>query len=199
MLTGRQAVKSEDGILMEIEKQDRTARDAKAGEFVSLLTAQQTRIYAYILSLVPNFSDADDILQDTTKIMWERFDDFKHGTDFLAWAKKIAYLLIMKYYRDTQKKYAAFYDEQLIAKLDADSHTLSASFKDYHVHLRHCLKKLKHKDRNLLQLRYYENQKVREMASRFGCSVQYIYRNISRIHQFLLACIQKQQMLKDLS
>ncbi|HRS72819.1 MAG TPA: hypothetical protein P5175_13345, partial [Anaerohalosphaeraceae bacterium] len=61
---------------MEIEKQDRTARDAKAGEFVSLLTAQQTRIYAYILSLVPNFSDADDILQDTTKIMWERFDDF---------------------------------------------------------------------------------------------------------------------------
>lgn len=184
---------------MDSGEQDKQTRDRKAGEFVCLLTSQQARIYAYILSLVPNFSDADDILQDTTKIMWERFEDFTPGTDFLAWAKKIAYFLIMKYYRDIQKKNTAFYDEQLLRKLDADSQALSVSFKDYHIHLRDCLKKLKQKDRKLLRLRYYENQKVREMASRFGCSIQYVYRNISRIHQFLLACIQKQQMLKDLT
>jgi RNA polymerase sigma-70 factor (ECF subfamily) len=182
---------------MNIENQDSKSRDQKVREFVSLLTFQQARIYAYILSLAPNFNDADDILQDTTKFMWERFDEFTLGTDFLAWAKKIAYFLVMEYYRNKKKVCAFYYDEQLIQKLDQNSQKLSDSSKDYHVHLKECLKKLKQQDRILLKLRYFENHKARELASRFGCSIQYIYRNISRIHQLLLACIQKQLILKD--
>jgi len=89
-------------------------REGKVGEFVTLLTAQQARIYAYILSLVPNFNDADDLLQDTTKLMWEKFDDFVLGTDFLAWGKKIAYYQIMDYYRNKRKYDTFCYDENLI-------------------------------------------------------------------------------------
>jgi RNA polymerase sigma-70 factor (ECF subfamily) len=54
-------------------------------EFIRLLTANQSRIYAYIVSLVPNFNDADDIMQETTTMMWERKEDFESGTDFVAW------------------------------------------------------------------------------------------------------------------
>lgn len=182
---------------MNNRNQDTTSRDQKVKEFVSLLTSQQARIYAYILSLAPNFNDADDILQDTTKFMWERFDEFALGTDFLAWAKKIAYFLIMEYYRNKKKVFASCFDEQLIQKLDQNSRQLSGSSKDYQAYLKECLKKLKQQDRALLKLRYYGNHKVKELASRFGCSVQYVYRNISRIHQLLLACIQKQLILKD--
>ena len=172
-------------------------RDQKVGEFVTLLTAQQARIYAYILSLAPNFNDADDILQDTTKLMWEKFDEFALGTDFLAWAKKIAYYQVMDYYRNRKKINTFCYDANLIGKLDQNSQVLSDSSRDYQAYLNQCLKKLKQQDRTLLKLRYYENHKARELASRFSCSVQYIYRNISRIHQLLLACIQKQVILKD--
>jgi RNA polymerase sigma-70 factor (ECF subfamily) len=182
---------------MTTENQDIKIREQKAGEFVSLLTSQQARIYSYILSLAPNFNDADDILQDTTKFMWERFDEFTLGTDFLAWAKKIAYFLIMDYYRTKKKAYVTFYDEQLIQKLDQNAQQISDSSRDYQVHLKDCLKKLKQPDRKLLQLRYFENHKAGELASRFGCSIQYVYRNISRIHQLLYACIQKQLILKD--
>ncbi len=182
---------------MNNENQDNISRDQKVRDFVSLLTSQQARIYAYILSFAPNFNDADDILQDTTKFMWERFDEFTLGTDFLAWAKKIAYFLIMEYYRNKKKVYASCFDEELIQKLDQNSQKLSDSFKDYPAYLKECLKKLKQQDRTLLNLRYFENHKVKELASRFGCSIQYVYRNISRIHQLLLACIQKQLILKD--
>ena len=182
---------------MNNKNQDTASRDQKVREFVSLLTSQQARIYSYILSLAPNFNDADDILQDTTKFMWERFDEFILGTDFLAWAKKIAYFLIMEHFRNKKKVHASCFDEQLITKLDQNYQKLSDSSKDYQAHLKECLKKLKQQDRNLLKLRYYENHKVKELASRFGCSIQYVYRNISRIHQLLLACIQKQLILKD--
>lgn len=172
-------------------------RDQKVREFVSLLTSQQARIYSYILSLVPNFNDADDILQDTTNLMWEKFDEFTLGTDFLAWARRIAYYLVLEHYRSKKRENAFYYDEQLIRKLDQSSDKLSDSSKDYLTHLKGCVGKLKQQDRKLLKLRYFENCKAKEMACRYGCSIQYIYRNISRIHQLLLACIQKQTTLKD--
>ena len=182
---------------MNTGNQDSGSRDKRVKDFVFLLTSQQARIYAYILSLVPNFNDADDILQDTTKFMWERFDEFTLGTDFLAWAKKIAYFLVMEYYRNKKKVYTLCYDEQLIQKLDQNFQKLSDFSRDYQAHLKECLKKLKHQDRKLLKLRYFENHKAKELASRFGCSIQYIYRSISRVHQLLLACIQKRLILKD--
>jgi RNA polymerase sigma-70 factor (ECF subfamily) len=187
----------EGDLAVNTRNQDNCSRDQKVREFVSLLTSQQARIYSYILSLAPNFNDADDILQDTTKCMWEKFDDFTLGTDFLAWARKIAYFLVMDYYRNRKKTSAFCYDEQLIQKLEQNSQKISDSSKDYQAHLKGCLKKLKQQDRKLLQLRYFENRHAKELASRFGCSIQYIYRNISRIHQLLLACIQKQLILKD--
>jgi RNA polymerase sigma-70 factor (ECF subfamily) len=182
---------------MRIGNQEGKVQDQKVREFVSLLTAQQARIYSYILSFAPNFNDADDILQDTTKCMWEKFDEFALGTDFLAWAKKIAYFLILEYYRAKKKTGAFYYDEQLIEKLEQNSQKLSDSSRDYQAHLKGCLKKLKQPDRKLLQLRYFENHKAKDLALRFGYSIQYVYRNISRIHQLLLVCIQKQLIFKD--
>jgi RNA polymerase sigma-70 factor, ECF subfamily len=177
--------------------QNSSSQGKRVEDFVSLLTSQQARIYAYILSLIPNFNDADDILQDTTKFMWERFDEFALGTDFLAWAKKIAYFLVMNHYRNQKKVYTLCHDEQLIQKLDQNFQKLSDFSQDYQSHLKECLKKLKQQDRKLLKLRYFENHRAEELASRFSCSIQYIYRNISRVHQLLLACIQKQLILKD--
>ena len=167
------------------------SEDQKVKAFVSLLTDHQARIYSYILSLAPNFNDADDILQDTTKLMWEKFEQYKFGTDFLAWGRKIAYFLVLEYYRKKKKDNSLYYDEQLILKLDKNSERFSDSSKEYLFHLNDCIQKLKKKDIKLLKLKYFENNKVKDLASRFGCSVQYVYRNISRIQQLLLACIER--------
>ena len=177
---------------MEYADQSGFSSDKKGRDFVPLLTAQQARIHNYILSLVPNFNDADDILQDTTRLMWEKFDDFEAGTDFLAWGKKIAYFLVLEYYRKKKKDNAILFDQHLISKLDQNLQKFSDRSKDYQAHLKNCIQKLKEQDRKLLNLRYFKNQNAKELAVRYGCSIQYIYRNISRIHQLLIACIRKQ-------
>lgn len=48
--------------------------------FVKLLTIHQARIRGYILSLVPNFNDAEDIMQETSRTMWDQFSDFEPGS-----------------------------------------------------------------------------------------------------------------------
>ncbi len=58
---------------------------------VALMTRHQRRIFSYIYTLVPRRPDADDILQETSLVICEKFDEFEEGTDFVAWACQIAY------------------------------------------------------------------------------------------------------------
>jgi RNA polymerase sigma-70 factor (ECF subfamily) len=61
---------------------DITKRDPS--EFLGLLVPNQRRIQAFILTLVPNVADAEDIYQETLSEMWNKFDSFEVGTDFVA-------------------------------------------------------------------------------------------------------------------
>ena len=38
--------------------------------FLALLMSNQRRVHAFILSLVPNRNDADDLLQESIVVMW---------------------------------------------------------------------------------------------------------------------------------
>jgi len=166
--------------------------------FVALLTSQQARIYSYILSMVPNYNDADDLLQETTKLMWEKYGEFVQGTDFLAWGKRIAHFLILAYYRNKGKENAFCFDHDVLQCLEREYDERKSDLsKEYFRHLRYCVKKLRQEDKKLLKLRYFENLTVRDIALRVGFSVQYIYRNIARVHQLLLSCIQRQIALEE--
>src|SRR5262245_3362016 len=60
-------------------------------ELMLLMTQNQRRIFAYIYTLVPDRHSAEDILQETSLVICEKFAEFKTGTDFVAWANQIAW------------------------------------------------------------------------------------------------------------
>src|SRR5450830_1166008 len=63
----------------------------KAELFVQLVTQYQQRVHLFILSLVPNRADADEILHETNMVLWRKFEEFRPGSDFRAWAFQVAY------------------------------------------------------------------------------------------------------------
>ena len=58
--------------------------------FVRLLGQNQRRIFLYVMSLVPNWNDAEEIIQETNLVLWREFARFELGTNFTAWACKVA-------------------------------------------------------------------------------------------------------------
>src|SRR3954468_7653735 len=58
---------------------------------VALMTRYQRQIFSYIYVLVPNRNDAEDLLQETSVVICEKFNEFREGTDFVAWACQIAF------------------------------------------------------------------------------------------------------------
>src|SRR5262249_61929035 len=72
-----------------------SAPDTNAAEnqkrLMALMTRHQRQIFAYIYTLVPDRHDAEDLLQETSVVICEKFSEFTPGTAFVAWACQIAW------------------------------------------------------------------------------------------------------------
>ena len=164
-------------------------QDKKNKEFVWLLTTYQSNIYAYIVSLVANFNDADDIIQETTSAMWEQFDQFKPGTDFVAWGNRIAYFKVLDFRKKKRSDQKVIFSEDIFMKFAENAPAHLEESGQAIQKLRDCIKKLQATDSSLVQLRYLAGLSVHEISRRFNTSIRSIYYNLSRIQGLLLSCI----------
>ena len=53
-------------------------------EFAAQLQRCQSRLFGYIHSLVRDLNDADDIIQQTTFILWKKYSQFDRHRSFFA-------------------------------------------------------------------------------------------------------------------
>ena len=91
--------------------------------YVQQLTDGQNRLYAYILMLLPNHDDAADVLQETNLVLWRKSGEFVEGTEFGAWACRIAYYQVFARLRDAKRDRLVF-DPQLLDQLGAEAEPL---------------------------------------------------------------------------
>ncbi len=175
------------GDMSNNSQQNRSSETEETKLFMSLVLAGQRRLYFYILSLVIHPSDADDILQDTLALMWNKFGEFKPGTDFVAWGKTIARFKVMNYLKKNKSAKIQFDDDVL--KLIESESGRADNLSDRLETMKKCIKKLSDKEQDLLAMRYQKDFSFKKMALNIGISKQSAYRSISRIHVKLVKCI----------
>jgi RNA polymerase sigma-70 factor, ECF subfamily len=162
----------------------------KVEGFIRLLTANQDRIYAYILSLVADFPDADDIMQEVTTVMWRKYDSFETGSDFAAWGMAIARYKVMNH-RKQQKGRPVYLNDDSIQALEDDLKNMLKSQDERLDALKRCIKKLSGVDGKLVRMRYYEDVSAQDIAARMGKHVRTIYKLFARIQARLLGCVRQ--------
>ena len=152
--------------------------------------ANQRRVHAFILSLVPNRSDADDLLQETIVVLWRKFEAYEPGTNFLAWALAIARLEVLRFRQKFARSKLVF-SEALMASLAEVSAASVTQFDERHDALDLCLRKLTERDRELIDLRYHEGLSIKQVAQRVGRPIAGMYKAMARVHTSLTHCVQQ--------
>lgn len=155
-------------------------------EFVELFTKYQKNIFFFIVSMVSNHSDAEDILQETAGDMWKMFDRYEPGTNFLNWSLTIAKFRVFKF-RRSYKKFQILDDvllEQLIGQLE-----IRDVSGDKHIALEGCLKRIDKSERELLNLHYQQGMTYRDIAKKYEYAERRMYTIMSRVHISLRDCI----------
>lgn len=166
------------------------ADETTVERFVLLLAQHEVRIFNCILSLLPRWSDAEEVYQDCSMVLWRRFDEFDPNTDFAKWACHVAYLTAMNYRRKQHREKVFFSNEFL--DLVASQRAEKADLLDHRrAALEGCLEKLPPRDRDLLRQRYTGQQTIRSLAADAGQTSKSYYRWLDRIRQRLLDCIRQ--------
>ena len=157
-------------------------------EFLRLFLTNQRAILCYIRSLAPGAQDADDILQETSITLWEKFREFEPGTNFRAWAFKTAYWKVREANQKATRSKLVF-DGDLIDIIASDAEAMSPASDSRHIALGICLAKLKSRDHKMLLGRYSEEGSVERAAASSGRSIQATYRALGRAKAALKECV----------
>lgn len=156
--------------------------------FVMQITACQSRLYAYIITLAGDREQAREILQETNLVIWRKADQFEEGTNFIAWAFQIARFQVMAYRQKIARDKLVFDDELLVGI--ADIVDGDESFDARHDALVDCIEQIAPNHRNLLQIRYSDGQPVKEIARQLGKSANAVAKVLHRTRLALMKCIE---------
>ena len=159
-------------------------------EFVRLWTRDARRVFGFVLTILPHREDAEEVLQETGITAWEKFDEYELGTNFRAWASRIAYFKVLEHRRSAGADRIVF-SLALVDAIDATFEEESPLLELRREALHGCVEKLSPQDRQLIQLRYEPEATITQVATTVGRSNDAIYKAIRRIHASLFDCIER--------
>lgn len=164
--------------------------DHRNEQFVAAMNQHQARLAAFIESLTADYQSAQDLLQDTNLVLWRKRDEFALGTNFWAWASKIAYHEVLHHRRSLSRSKLVF-SEMLLDQLAAVSSERLEHHDDRCRLLRVCLTELPPRQQTLVEHRYNGKRSVRQLAAQEETTPNAISKLLQRARHALLRCIEQ--------
>ncbi len=163
---------------------------AENEQFYRDLVNAQRGLYAYIVRLLPNTTDANDVLQETNVVLLRKQKEFRPDENFNAWAAGIARFQVMAFRRDAGRERLVFSEpllDDLAARGVARIERTNVMFEAMEL----CREKLSEGDRELLDFRYADSLAVANIAEQLGRTPRAISQALYRIRITLLECIEQ--------
>ena len=155
-----------------------------------LFTSHETRMRAFAMSLIPNWADAEEVLQQANMVMWKKFDEFESGSNFFGWGSRILYLEAMDF-RKRQARAKVRFSDDFCRAVAKEAVEISDDLADRQGALGKCIAKLRPAERDILRSRYEDGGSVETVAKSLGRSEDAIYGALRRIRKQLFDCINR--------
>ena len=168
----------------------RRSEDPSAAQqrFLSLFLRSEREIFRYVAALVPNGTDAEDIVQQTALALWENFDAYDPERPFTPWACRFA-LNKAKQWIERRQRWQTLLDGGLAEELAHRREALRPEFEVRLKHLESCLNKLPEEQRSLVEGYYYRRDAVEKLSAASSRTVAATYKTLQRVRQTLQNCV----------
>jgi RNA polymerase sigma-70 factor (ECF subfamily) len=159
-----------------------------SNDFLQLITEFQGRLFGFVLAMLGDVDQANEVLQETNLVLWRKSDDFKIGSDFKAWSFRVAHFQVMafrqRHYRDR-----LIFDDDLIEQIARDASKQDEMYQQRVDRLENCVAKLSERKREVL-CRFYENDESLEaIAETLKRTANAVGQMLFRIRKSLIACV----------
>ena len=155
-------------------------------DLVQQITASQSALYAFILTLMAGEDGAADVLQETNLKLIRELHRFDTSRPFLPWAMTLARFEVMAW--RTRRQRSRLVLDNDVADLMAEETADSQSDRELAA-LEACLSKLPPRQRDMISARYDQGETVRAIAKRLGQPENALAALLYRIRKALNDCI----------
>jgi RNA polymerase sigma-70 factor, ECF subfamily len=170
---------------------DRTAT------FVKLLARHDSCLVSFVLTMVPNWSDAEDIIQETKVRLWEQFGSYDPSKDFGTWACVIARYQILAF-RARSARSRIVFSQELVDRLSDELARTETQSDARLAFLERCVEKLGDWQRDLLmRCSAAGHGSLQKLASQFGRTPGALRQALLRIRYNLYRCVEEAQKEAD--
>ena len=152
--------------------------EGKNEAFDILLKRHQERVFNYILRIVKNEDIANDIFQETfvKAILTIKQGRYTENGKFPAWISRIAHNLIIDHFRQEKsenQQSADLEDVDILNRKELCEATIEDELISDQIRedVKHLIKELPPLQREVLNMRYYQNLSFKEIAEMTGVSI----------------------------
>ena len=157
--------------------------------FLRLLAKSEPVVRSCLRSLVQDYHDHSEIMQNTFITVWEKFSQFEGDeNDFCKWACVIARYQALKH-RQTQARDKLVLSDKLLEKISTEGVNEIASTERWIEKLEDCLKELPELNRDLIKQAYTPKQTIKAIAAERETTPDALYQKLRRIRKALAKCM----------
>src|SRR5438477_986618 len=150
-------------------------QNAAQQQFLSLFLRSEREIFRYVAALVPNITDAEDIVQQTAIALWEKFDAYDPAKPFTPWGCRFA-LNKARQWIERRQRWQALLEGGLAEEIMQRREALRPELEVRLKHLESCLGKLPADQRSLVEGYYYHRTDIELLSERSGRTVAAAYK-----------------------
>jgi len=168
-------------------------------EFVILMTRHQRQIWWFINSLLSAATDADDVLQETSLVLWRKWNQFDREREFVAWACGIARLQVFKFVRENKSK-RTYLNEIVLGEIaDIAQREIQnmSRVENRLTALKDCVQSLTEPERTLIQKRYNDAWTTQQLADDLSRPLVTVYKILARTRGKLSDCVNRKLATGD--
>jgi len=158
------------------------------GLFIAEYGKALPALRAFLRQLLPTWHDVDEVMQETSIILWKKFDQFEQGTSFSAWASMVARFEVLKYRRGKSRDRHVFSNETL-ELLAEECLEIEEQLAEQRQTLKTCFAKLEQKQQTLLIQSYSRDLSIKELAENEGKTPGSLYKVLDRLRIKLMKCV----------
>jgi RNA polymerase sigma-70 factor (ECF subfamily) len=164
--------------------------------FMKLFLEVECDLRAYLLAVCRDWHVADDLFQETSCVLWEKYEAYDESRPFIAWAMGIARLECLKW-RQKQARSKECFSEAIISLLAETAAAGKPAENKLLPLLRQCIDKLNPQGRLVLSQRYEHGKPIEEIAALISKSVGAVKMLLKRTRMALRKCVEDKQRMEE--
>lgn len=158
-------------------------------EFLGYYLPVQDSIRGYLMACTMDSVAVDELFQEVSVTLWEKFADFDQSRDFKWWAIGVTRLRVLKWKQKLMRQKLFFCDET-IEKLAETAHECAPQMDSRYQALKVCMDELASKAREVLTMHYDKRLNYMIIAEHLRTTVKAIQMMMVRIRRSLKRCVE---------